>query len=53
MKRLFIMVGMTVGGWAGWAVAARFGPMTAFLVSSLGSLAGVLIAWRIARDWLG
>lgn len=53
MKKFFIFGGMTVGGWIGWALTERFGLMTAFLVSSLGSLAGVIVAWRIARDWLG
>lgn len=51
MKKLLIFVGMTVGGWIGWALTERFGIMTAFLVSSLGSLVGVIVAWRIGRDW--
>ena len=53
MKKLLIFAGMTAGGWAGWALAERFGIMTAFLVSSLGSLVGVIVAWRIGREWLG
>lgn len=52
MKKFFIFVGMTVGGWVGWALTERFGIMTAFLVSSVGSLAGVIVAWRATRDWL-
>jgi len=52
MKKFLIFIGMTVGGWIGWALAARFGIMTAFIVSSLGSLVGVIVTWRIGRDWL-
>jgi hypothetical protein len=53
MKKLLIFIGMTVGGWAGWALAERFGLMTAFLVSSLGSLVGVIVGWRIGREYFG
>jgi len=53
VKKLVIFGGMTVGGWIGWFATARFGIMTAFLVSSLGSLVGVIAAWRMVRDWMG
>lgn len=52
MKKLVIFGGMTIGGWIGWAATARFGIMIAFLVSSLGSLVGVIVGWRLVRDWL-
>lgn len=52
LKKLVIFGGMTVGGWIGWALTQRLGLMTAFLVSSLGSLVGVIVAWRMVRDWL-
>ena len=52
MRKLLIFIGMTVGGWAGWALGERFGIMTAFILSTLGSLAGVILGWRIGRDYL-
>jgi membrane protein YqaA with SNARE-associated domain len=42
---------MTVGGWIGWWLAERFGIMTAFIVSTLGSLVGVIVGWRIGREY--
>jgi len=53
MRKAVIFAGMTVGGWIGWALTERFGIMTAFLVSTLGSLAGVIVAWKATRDWMG
>ena len=42
MNRLSIFIGMVGFGWIGWWIGARFGGfMTAFLVSSLGSIVGV------------
>jgi hypothetical protein len=52
MRKLFIFIGMTVGGWVGWWLGDRFGIMTAFILSTLGSLGGVIIAWRIGRNYL-
>ncbi|MGD0899508.1 MAG: hypothetical protein ABR915_16875 [Thermoguttaceae bacterium] len=54
MSRLLIFVGMTVGGYGGWWAGASMGMgmMTTFLVSTLGSIAGVYVAWRIVRDYL-
>lgn len=49
--KLMIFIGMTVGGWVGWGLASRFGIFTAFIVSSLGSLAGVFGGWWLARRW--
>jgi predicted MFS family arabinose efflux permease len=51
MTRILIFIGMTVGGWIGWLVAERFGIMTAFFVSSLGSVAGVFAGWWLGRRW--
>ncbi|MEI7551567.1 MAG: hypothetical protein WCL24_04500 [Verrucomicrobiota bacterium] len=51
MNRLCILVGTTVGGYAGWALpdylGAGFG--WCFVVSSLGSLVGVWAGWKFAR----
>lgn len=54
MYRLLIFVGMTVGGYVGWWAGEYlgFGLMTTFAVSSLGSIVGVYLGWRVARDYL-
>jgi hypothetical protein len=51
MNRVVIFIGMTLGGWVGWWLGQRFGVMTAFILSTLGSLGGVIVGWRIARDY--
>jgi hypothetical protein len=52
MRKLCIFTAMTVLGYAGWWLGAKVGFMTAFWVSSLGSMAGVYLGWRIHRDFL-
>ena len=54
VNRLLMFVGMTLGGYVGWWAGdyVGLGIMRTFLVSSLGSLAGVYLAWRIMRDYL-
>ncbi len=54
MNRLLMFTGMTVGGYVGWWAGeyVGLGLMGAFLVSSLGSLAGIYVAWRIMTDYL-
>ena len=47
-RQLFI--GLTVGGWMGWWLGERFGIMTAFILSTLGSISGVILGWRIGRS---
>ena len=51
MNKLPIFVGMTVGGWMGWWLGERFGIMTAFVLSTLGSIGGVILGWQIGRNW--
>jgi hypothetical protein len=45
-----VAVVMTAGGWLGWWLGERFGIMTAFILSTLGSLGGVVLGWRIGRS---
>ncbi len=50
MKKLCIFVGMTVFSYLGWWVGEQFGGfMTAIVVSSIGTIAGVVIGWKISR----
>ena len=52
MTKMLTFAGMTFGGWAGWWVGAHVGILTAFLLSSAGSITGVYVGWRLARDYL-
>jgi hypothetical protein len=53
MYRLLIFIGMTLGGYVGWWAGeyVGLGFIGAFLVSSLGSAAGVYLAWWITKDY--
>ena len=53
MGRLFAFIGMTVGGWIGWALAERFGLYAAFLLSLVGTAAGLYYGRVLARRWFG
>lgn len=52
MKKLSILLGVTLFSWIGWWLGEPFGMMTAYILSFLGSLVGVYIACRINRDYL-
>jgi hypothetical protein len=52
MSRLCIFMGMFIFGWIGWWLASGFGIMTAFIVSSIASMIGVYVGWRIYNDYL-
>lgn len=51
MKKLFGLVGTTIGGWVGWALGAPFGTMTAFIVSIVGTALGLYVAIRVASNY--
>ncbi len=52
MRNLCIFVAVTLLSSIGWWLGSRFGVFIAFLLSSVGSLAGVYVGWRIYRDYL-
>jgi len=52
VNNLCIFLGMTVLGWIGWWIGAQVGFMTGFVLSSIGSVAGVYVGWRVNRDYL-
>ena len=47
MQKLFTMIGMTVGGYVGWAIGAPAGMFAAFTVSMIGTAAGLYAARRL------
>ncbi|MET0398774.1 MAG: hypothetical protein ABW277_18430 [Longimicrobiaceae bacterium] len=48
MTRMLGFLGMTVGGWAGWWAGAHVGITTAFMVSMVGTGAGLYYGRRLA-----
>ena len=50
MSKLFIFIGMAIGGWIGWWMGSYIGLMTSFVFSSFGSLIEVYMGWRIMKD---
>ena len=51
MTKLFIFAGMTIGGYAGGALgyALGLGFFWAFVLSGVGSVAGVYYGWKFAQ----
>lgn len=50
--KLLMFIGITVGGGVGWWLGSAGGMGVAFLVSTVGSAAGVYGAYRLDRDYL-
>jgi uncharacterized membrane protein YeaQ/YmgE (transglycosylase-associated protein family) len=48
VTKLFGFIGATVGGYLGWAVGAPVGIMTAFMVSMVGTGAGLYVGRKVA-----
>lgn len=53
MKKICMLTSVTLGGWFGWSLGQGFGPMPAYLLSLVGSLAGVYLAVRLNRNLPG
>ena len=53
MNKLIGFVGGTIGSYAGWALGARIGIMTAFMLSIVGTGVGIYMARRVVQDMLG
>jgi len=55
VNRLLMFVGNSAGGYVGWWAGdyLGFGLMGTFVVSTLGSLIGIFVAWRVLVDYLG
>jgi uncharacterized protein YcfJ len=53
MTKLLIWIGIFVGGWIGWWLGTKLGFefFGAFMISSVGSIAGVFIGWKIAQEY--
>jgi len=52
MNKTCIFIGMTLCGWIGWWLGKHIGLFTAYLLGSIGSLAGVYLGWKINKNYL-
>ena len=52
MKGLLNLVGMSIGGWLGWFIGAQISFFTAFIVSMVGTGAGLYLAQRTLKSLL-
>jgi len=50
--KMLIFIGTNIGACLGWSAGERFGLLGAFIVSGIGSLAGIYAGWWAARRWL-
>jgi len=51
MEKLLVFLGLSVGGWIGWALGAPFGIFAALMLSIVGTGLGLYVGRRIARDY--
>lgn len=52
MKRLLSLMGMALGGWAGWMLGAWVSIFTAFITSVVGTALGLYFTRRVTRNLL-
>ena len=52
MKKIVLLASITLFSWLGWELGDRFGVMTAYLLSFVGSLLGVYVGVKIKRNYL-
>ena len=52
MQKLFTFIGITIGGYVGWFIGAQVGIFTAFMLSIVGTGAGLYAARRMAQQFL-
>lgn len=50
MKGMLNFIGMTIGGWIGWAIGAQVSIFTAYMVSMVGTGLGLYAAIRVTRQ---
>jgi hypothetical protein len=49
---MIILFGASVGGGVGWWLGSRFGIMTGFILSVIGTAAGVYLSRRLITHFL-
>lgn len=52
MNKIIYLLTTGILGAIGWAIGMRIGIGTAWVLSSIGSIAGVYVGWKIIRNYL-
>ncbi len=52
MKKIIMLLAVAILGGIGWTLGAHAGLGAAWLLSSIGSLIGVYVGWRVNRAYL-
>ena len=52
MRKIILLLCITIFGLAGWWIGAHIGIMTAYLISFIGSLLGVYIGVRFNQNYV-
>ena len=52
MKRFLNLVGMSAGGWVGWAIGAQISIFSAFMVGIVGTGVGLYVTQRALKRLL-
>jgi uncharacterized membrane protein YeaQ/YmgE (transglycosylase-associated protein family) len=50
VEKLLTIIGMTAGGYAGWALGAKLSFFAAFVLGVVGTALGLYLARRLLRD---
>jgi len=53
MKKILIILSITIGGWIGWWLGEHIGIMTAYFLSVFGAAAGLYFGRKIMNSYLG
>ena len=53
MKKLLLILSITIGGWIGWWIGEHIGIMTAYFLSVLGAAAGLYFGRKIMSNYMG
>lgn len=51
MERMLVLIGMSAGGWTGYALGAPFPLVVSLFLSLVGTAAGLYAARRVAASW--
>jgi hypothetical protein len=52
MKKILIIIWISIGGWIGWWIGEYIGTMTAYLLSVLGAAAGLYFGKKIMTNFM-
>lgn len=52
MRKIVMIASVTLFSWLGWMLGEELGMITAYMLSFVGSLVGVVTGWWFNKTWL-